>query len=231
MRRDLRVLKLVLLVLLAPLVLFLSNCNAPSTTSNGASQFTANANSNSTFAEYVIAPQDVLQVTVFQVPDLSKSAQVNGNGDVTLPLIGQVHVGGKSAEQAQQEIAEKLGKKYIRSPQVTVLVTKSGQRVTVNGAVRAPAVLTIDGKLTLSQAVAATGGLSELANSSRVHVAGVTDERVKDVVFNLDEIQSGAVADPTLHGGDIVVVEDSNTRVVLKNLKDLLPFAVIAALL
>ena len=228
MRQNFRLLKL---LLLAPFVVLLSNCNAPGTTSNAASQFTASAKPNSTSAEYVIAPQDVLQVTVFQVPDLSKSVQVNGNGDVTLPLIGQVHVSGKSVEQAQQDIAEKLGKKYVRSPQVTVLVTKSGQRVTVNGSVKSPAVLTIDGKLTLSQAIAATGGLGELANSNRIHVARVSDEQVKDTIFDLDQIQSGAIADPTLQGGDIVVVEDSNSRVVLKNLKDLLPFAVIAALM
>lgn len=228
MRRNLSLLKL---VLLAPLVLFLSNCNAPSTMSNGANQFTASAKPNLTSDEYIIAPQDVLQVTVFQVPDLSKSVQVNGNGYVTLPLIGQIHLSGKSVEQAQQEIAEKLGKKYIRSPQVTVLVTKSGQRVTVNGSVKAPAVLTIDGKLTLSQAIAATGGLGELANSNRIHVARVSNEQVKDTIFDLDQIQSGAVADPTLQGGDIVVVEDANSKVVLKNLKDLLPFAVLAAVL
>lgn len=223
-----RVLKL---VLLAPLVLFLSNCNAPNSASTGASQFTESAKPTLTSAEYVIAPQDVLQVTVFQVPDLSKSVQVNGSGDVTLPLVGQVHVGGKSVEQAQQEIGERLGKKYIRSPQVTVLVTKSGQRITVNGSVKSPAVLTIDGKLTLSQAIAATGGLSEIANSSRIHVARVSNELVKDAVYNLDEIQSGAAPDPTLQGGDIVVAEDSNARVALKNIKDLLPFAVLAAVL
>jgi polysaccharide export outer membrane protein len=235
MRPNLRLLKLVFLL---PFVLFLANCNSPSTAINSPgtalnepSQFTASARADANSAEYVIAPQDVLQVTVFQVPDLSKSTQVNGNGDVTLPLIGQVHVGGRTVERAQQEIAERLGKKYIQSPQVTVLVTKSGQRVTVNGAVKSPSVLTIDGKLTLSQAIAQTGGLSELANSSRIHVARVADEQVKDVVFNLDEIQSGAAADPTLRGGDIVIAEDSNTRVALKNIKDLLPFAVIAALL
>jgi polysaccharide export outer membrane protein len=228
MRQNLR---LFMRVLLVPLVLVLSGCNSPNATSNGASQLTASAKPNLTSTEYVIAPQDVLQVTVFQVPDLSKSVQVNGNGDVTLPLIGQVHVSGKGVEQAQQEIAEKLGKKYVRSPQVTVLVTKSGQRVTVNGSVKNPAVLTIDGRLTLSQAIAATGGLGDLANSNRIHVARVSDELVKDTVFDLDQIQSGAIADPTLQGGDIVVVEDANSKVVFKNLKDLLPFAVLAAVL
>jgi polysaccharide export outer membrane protein len=229
MRPDLRVPKL---LLLAPFLLLLAACNAPGTaTTNSTTEFAASPRTALSSTEYVIAPQDVLQVSVFQVPDLNKSAQVDGAGNITLPLIGQVHVAGQSVQQSQQEIADKLGKKYIRSPQVTVLVTKSGQRVTVNGSVKAPAVLTIDGKLTLSQAVAATGGLGDLANANRIHVARVSNEQVQDVVFDLEKIQSGAIPDPVLQGGDIVVVEDSNSRVVLKNLKDLLPFAVLAAVL
>ncbi|MFZ0846189.1 MAG: polysaccharide biosynthesis/export family protein [Pseudolabrys sp.] len=224
-------LRLVTWASIALLFLVLSGCNSPNATSNSASQFTALAKQNQTTTEYVIAPQDVLQVTVFQVPDLSKSVQVNGAGDITLPLIGQVRVSGKTIEEAQQDIAVKLGKKYVQSPQVTVLVTKSGQRVTVNGSVKSPAVLTVEGKLTLSQAIAATGGLGELANSNRVHVARISNELVKDTIFDLDQIQAGAIADPVLQGGDIVVVEDSNGKVVLKNLKDLLPFAVLAAVL
>lgn len=228
MRRKLRLLTL---ALLAPLGLFLTNCNSPGTTVYGESQPAVNAKPSLTTSEYVISPHDVVQVTVFQVPDLSKSVQVNGSGDATLPLIGPVHLAGKTTEQAQQEIAEKLGKKYIRSPQVTVLVTKSGQRVTINGAVKTPSVLTIDGKLTLSQAIAQAGGFSELANSNRVHMARVSDEQVKDVLYDLDKINSGIATDPVLQGGDIIVVEESNGRVVLKSMKDLLPFAVLAALI
>jgi hypothetical protein len=62
-------------------------------------------------------------------------------------------------------------------------------------------------------------------------VARVSDEQVQDLVYDVDTIQSGTAANPALHGGDIVVVEESNGRVVLKNLKDLLPFAIIAALI
>lgn len=179
--------------------------------------------------EYKIAPRDVLQVAVFQVPDLNRTVQVDAKGSLTLPLLGNVKVGGRTLLQAQDEIAAKLSKTYMRSPQVTLSLVKSGQRVTINGAVKNPAVVTIEGKLTLNQAIAQTGGLSELGNSERVHVARVDGEQVKDVIFNLEAIQSGKVPDPTLYGGDIVVVEDSTGKLVFKNLKDLLPFAVIAS--
>jgi polysaccharide export outer membrane protein len=215
-------------LLLAPLMLCLTHCGSPGAAIYG-SQADANVVSTPAPDHYVIAPQDVLEVNVFQVPDLSKSVQVNASGDATLPLVGKIHLAGKSVVQAQKEIAERLGKKYIQSPQVTVLVAKSGQRVTVNGAVRTPKVINIEGKLTLSQAIAQAGGFSETANSNRIHVARVSDAQVEDLVYDLDTIQSGAYPDPAMQGGDIVVVEESNMRVVFKNLKDLLPFSTVAA--
>jgi len=85
-------------------------------------------------------------------------------------------------------------------------LVKSGQRVTVNGAVKSPTVLTVDGTLTLSMAIAQTGGLSDLGSSERIHVARTTGQQVEDSVFNLNDIESGRAPNPTLRGGDIVVV-------------------------
>jgi polysaccharide biosynthesis/export protein len=184
-----------------------------------------------TSSDYRIAPRDLLQVTVFQVPDLNRAVQVSSNGFVNLPLIGNVQVGGKTTDEAQQEIAAKLEKKYLRSPQVSISIAKSGQRVTVNGAVKSPQVMTIESRLTLSQAVATAGGLSEVANAQRVHVARSVDQVVNDAVFDMDAIQSGKAADPSLVGGDIVVAEESGGKVAFKTVKDLLPFAVIGSLM
>jgi len=184
-----------------------------------------------TSSDYRIAPQDTLEVTVFQVPDLSRVVLVNGSGSISYPLIGRVDVGGKTTDQAQQEIAAKLAKSYLRSPQVSVTVKKSGQKVTINGAIGRPSVLTIEGRLTLSQAIAQAGGLSDLGNAERVHVARLEGQTVKDSILNLDAIQAGKEPDPALNGGDIVVVEESNTRIAFKTMKDILPFAAIATIL
>jgi polysaccharide export outer membrane protein len=228
------------LILILAVALFLSHCandnlGSTSSASSGESSDSLPAPLNSKGSkgsdDYRIAPQDVLQVTVFQVPDLSGSPQVDGNGYVTLPLIGRMEVGGKTPEEAQKEIAGRLKKTYLQSPQVSVLVTKSGQRVTINGAVQRPAVLSVSGKLTLSQAVAEAGGLSDIGNPSRIHVARVAEEHVKDVVFDLDAIQSGKSPDPSLYGGDIVVAEQSGAKVAFKTVKDLLPFAILGSIL
>ena len=139
----------------------------------------------------MITSQDTLQVAIFQVPDLNRIVRVDGSGFVSLPLIGRVPVRGKSLLQAQEDIAARYGRSYLRSPQVTLSLVKSGQRVTVNGAVKGPTVLTLDGPLTLSMAIAQSGGFSEPANSDRVHVARPSGQQVEDFVFNLNDIQAG----------------------------------------
>lgn len=181
--------------------------------------------------EYRISPRDILDIGVFQVPDLNKSVQVNQDGSISLPLVGKVAVGGKTTVEAEQLIGDKLRKSYLQSPQVSVSLKQYGQRITVNGEVKQPRVLSMDGDVTLAQAIANSGGLSELANSHRIHVARqLGGGRIQDDVYDLEAIQAGRVQDPPLKGGDIIVAEQSGTQVALKNVKDLLPFAIFASI-
>src|SRR5262249_16116438 len=101
---------------------------------------------------------------------------------------------------------------------------------TISGEVKGPRVLPDDGNTTLTQAIANAGGVSALADSTRIHIAHSKDQRVQDDIQNLDDIQAGKATDPRLRGGDIVVVEQSGTRVALQRVKDLLPFAIFATL-
>lgn len=181
--------------------------------------------------DYRISPRDILNVSVFQVPDLNKTVQVGADGNITLPLIGRTAVRGRTTHEAEQMIAGKLSKKYLQSPQVTVSIKQYGQKVTVSGSVRTPRVLAVDGAVTLSQAIADSGGLSETGNSNRVHIARVVNHHVQDETYDLDAIQSGKLADPALHAGDIIVVEESGAKVAFKTVKDLIPFAVLASVL
>src|SRR5215469_1314432 len=107
--------------------------------------------------EYRISHEDILQVSVFQVNDLNSAVQVSQDGNITLPLIGKVQVGGKTTSEAEQMIAGKLRQKYLQSPQVSVSVKTYGKRITVSGEVKQPHVLPDDGNTTLSQAIANSG--------------------------------------------------------------------------
>jgi polysaccharide export outer membrane protein len=181
-------------------------------------------------ADYRIAPRDILQIAVFQVQDLNTTVQVSEDGTITLPLVARIQLSGQTTYEAEQTISGKL-RKYLQSPQVSVSVKTYGKRITVSGEIRGPRVLADDGGITLTQAIANAGGLSELGDSSRVHIARSINQHVQDEVYNLDDIQAGKAADPILRGGDIVVAESSGTRVALKNVKDLLPFAIFASLI
>ena len=179
-------------------------------------------------SDYKISSLDILQVAIFQVPDLNRTVRVDERGFVSLPLIGQVPVRGMSMLQAQDDIATRYSKSYLQSPQVSLSLVKSAQRVTVSGAVRGPSVLTLENPLTLSMAIAQSGGTNEIANAERIHIARITGDQVDDAVFDLKEIQAGNASNPMLRGGDIVVVEDSTARLALKEVKDILPLAAIS---
>src|ERR1700682_1099880 len=66
---------------------------------------------------YKIGPLDVLDVAVFKVPDLSKTVQVGEAGTITYPLIGQVHAAGRTAHDLEVDLKQRLGEKYLRSPE------------------------------------------------------------------------------------------------------------------
>lgn len=175
-------------------------------------------------AEYGIGPGDVLEISVFDVADLKTRVQVNSDGTILFPLIGTVRVAGKSTSDAAEEIAKRLQAKYLQSAQVSVLVSHSAQRVSVNGSVQRPGVITLDGTLTLSQAVAEAGGASDVANENRVHIAHLRrDQTVQDTVYDLKDIQQGKAVDPKLRSGDIVVVEESGSRRAYKTVLEILP--------
>jgi polysaccharide export outer membrane protein len=181
--------------------------------------------------DYKISPQDILQIAVFQIKDLDSAVQVGEDGFIALPLVGKIQVRGKTTYEAEQTIAGKLREKYLQSPQVSVSIKQYGKRITISGEVKAPRVLPDDGATTLSQAVANAGGLSEIGDPTRIHIAQSKDQRVQDEVYNLSDIQAGKARDPLLRGGDIVVAESSGTRVAFKTVKDLLPFAMLATIM
>ena len=88
---------------------------------------------------YRIATGDILDVNVFRQPDLSRTVDVDGAGQILLPLIGAMRAAGKTVRELETEITRVLGARYLQSPQVSVAVKDAvGQRVTVEGAVKSP---------------------------------------------------------------------------------------------
>jgi polysaccharide export outer membrane protein len=175
---------------------------------------------------YKIGPQDVLDITVFQAPDLSKSVQVAEAGMINLPLVGTIPASGKTATEIERDLQAKLGAKYLKSPQVSVYVKEfNSQRVTVQGAVKKPGVFPFRGHYTLMQTIAMAEGMDKDLASSDVVVFRTTDGAHSAIRFDVDNIRSGRSPDPEIQAGDLIVVDDSAAKAGFNIFKSLVPLA------
>ncbi len=180
---------------------------------------------------YKIGPLDVLEITVFKVPDLSKTVQVSEAGTINFPLIGEVETSGKSAREMEQLLAKKLGAKYLQNPQISVFVKEhNSQRVTVTGAVKKPGVVPMAGGLSLLQAIAISGGLDEVAESTAV-LMRVTDGKRLAGRYDVADIQAGRADDPPLQSGDVIIVPTSDMKQGFNTVLRLVPLASLTPLL
>jgi polysaccharide export outer membrane protein len=181
--------------------------------------FSAEGNSG-----YVVGALDVLEISVFKVPDLSKSVQVANTGTINLPLVGEVPAAGKTASEIEKDLTRRLGAKYLKSPQVTVYVKEyNSQRVTIEGAVRKPGVYPIRGAMSLLQLVATAEGVDKDVYSKDITVFRIVDGKREQKVFDIDVIREGKADDPPLRQGDLVFVDTSTGKTAFQNTIKILP--------
>ncbi len=171
---------------------------------------------------YRVGPFDLLQISVFGVPELSGPAQVDGEGMLTLPLVGGVAAMGLTPPQLAAELERAYGARFVRDPSITVQVTTpQSQRVVVGGAVGEPGVFPVLGRLTLNQAIAQAKGLDDYANASNVIILREVDGVQAAARFDLRAIQAGHMADPELAPGDTVIVDTARARRLIRDLAPL----------
>jgi polysaccharide biosynthesis/export protein len=122
-------------------------------------------------ANYRIGPDDLLQVTNYNIPEQDQRVtprvvlvRVSQEGSIDVPLIGTVEAKGKTPGQLEQDLKQRY-KKYIRDPQVGVLVTEYRQRVSVMGAVQKPGVFDLTGPKNVIDMIAQAGGITEKAGN------------------------------------------------------------------
>ncbi|HET6440043.1 MAG TPA: polysaccharide biosynthesis/export family protein [Anaeromyxobacter sp.] len=157
-----------------------------------------------------LGPGDVLEVRVFQEPELSGVYQVGADGDVIFPLCKRVVVGGLTANAAAEVIRGCLAEKYMRDPQVSVLIKEfNSKKIFVFGEVQKPGTFPYQDGMSVVQAVTLAGGFTKTAaqNSTSVtrHVGG-TEAKIK---VSVQDIALGKAPNFTLEPGDIVYVPES----------------------
>lgn len=168
-------------------------------------------------ANYQIAPMDTLTIKVYGVDALTSDYTVDLMGNIAIPLIGDVPAAGRSPDQFDKILTAKLGEKYFEHPDVTVSIKASaGRSVTVDGAVARAGAYPVPTTMTLMQAVALAGGITDDANAHRIAIFRTIDGRREAAAFDLVSIRRGELRDPPVYAGDIIVVDGSTINATLK---------------
>ncbi|MBI5246017.1 MAG: polysaccharide export protein [Elusimicrobia bacterium] len=122
--------------------------------------------------DYKISAADLISVTVYQDLEMNRKVRVNANGSISMPLIGEVKVGGMTLIEAQGSIEGKLAK-FLVSPQVSLFIEEYGNKtVFVMGEVQRPGSLAIptESRLTVLEAISTAGGFTPIAAQDRTRV-------------------------------------------------------------
>jgi polysaccharide biosynthesis/export protein len=162
----------------------------------------------STDPNYVIGGQDVLDVSVWKEPEVSRVVPVRPDGKISLPLLNDVQAAGLTPAALAAQITDSL-KKYVTNPQVTVIVTTiNSQRVYLLGEVtRAGAFPMIPG-MTVLQAISSGGGFTQYARTKGIYVLRNENGKQVKYLFNYKEVINGKKPeqDIVLKAGDTIVV-------------------------
>jgi protein involved in polysaccharide export with SLBB domain len=163
--------------------------------------------------DYHISPADLISVTVYQDPDMSRKVRVNANGTVTLPLIGAVKVGGMTLIEAQAAIEYKLSK-FLVSPQVSLFIEDYGNKmVYVMGEVQKPGSYPIptEKTLTVLEAISTAGGFTPIAGQDRTRVLRNVNGQSVTYTIEVKAItqQGQKEKDIVLEPNDVVYVPQS----------------------
>jgi len=121
-------------------------------------------------SDYIIGKEDLIELGVFEQPDLTRTVRVSGDGTISLPLLGVVPIEGLSTTQAEAKLRDLLSDRYLNDPQVWVFVKEAkSKKVSVVGAVEKPGTIEMLGNRSLLEAISEAGGLNHQAGSE-LHV-------------------------------------------------------------
>ena len=162
---------------------------------------------------YILKPSDVVSVDVYQEEDLDKQVRIEGDGSVALPLVGKVRIAGMTVAEAQDLIRDLYNRDYLVDPQISLIVTQfSPKVVTILGSVNGAGKVDMppDRDLTLTEAMAAVGGISRLGNPKNVLIKRVDGSgRARQMEVNFSKIVTDPnVKDIVLQEGDTVWVSE-----------------------
>ncbi len=136
-------------------------------------------------ATYVIGADDVLSISVWKEPDLSRSVTVRSDGKISLPLVGDLQAEGRTPSQLEQSITAEL-RSYISEPQVAVIVQQTNSlKFNILGQVTKPGSYPLNSGITIVDAIATAGGFKDFAKKKSIYILR-PDSSGKDARINFN---------------------------------------------
>ena len=179
---------------------------------------------------YTVGPFDELTVKVFGVEELDGDVTADADGRIALPLAGTIEASSLTQIQVADRIAANL-RRYVKDPQVTVNIKDAKSRTfTVDGQVKEPGVFKTTANMSLMRAVATAKGLTEDADIEDVVVFRTVDGKKLAALYNLGAIRRGTYLDPPVYSNDVVVVGDTPSRRLLREIAPVLTTPIVLLL-
>jgi len=163
---------------------------------------------------YLIGPGDNLSIFVWRNPDLSQSVTVRPDGRVSIPLVEDLEVTGKTPTQLARIIEKELGI-YVRDPLVTVIIGgflgPYGQQIRILGEAAKPQALPFRQDMTVLDVMIAVGGITDFAAGNKTKIIRMVDGVQKEFQIRLDDlIRDGDIsANVDMLPGDILIIPES----------------------
>jgi polysaccharide export outer membrane protein len=161
---------------------------------------------------FTLGPLDKIEVAVYGIAELSKTVQIDGDGKVSLPLVGTITAAGRTPQQLSSDISDRLRQQYVRNPDVAVTLDTNSQTITVDGAVQRPGMYPVLNRMSLMRAIASGGGITDFADTNYVVVFREVDGKKYAGLYDLRAIRQGSYDDPRVYPNDVVVVGDTPGR-------------------
>jgi polysaccharide biosynthesis/export protein len=156
---------------------------------------------------FQIGPEDILDISVWKNPELSRVVPVRPDGKVSLPLVNDIQAAGLTPATLRQQVTNRLSE-FIPGPEVSVMVREvHSRKVAVVGAVKTPGRFELKSPMTVLEVIALAQGFTDFAARDRIVVLRQNGTKTTRMPFNYRKIADGAEQENFLvTSGDIVVV-------------------------
>jgi polysaccharide export outer membrane protein len=151
--------------------------------------------------EYKVGPKDLLEITVFELPELNQTVRVSEDGSISLPLLGKVMIEGSTKEELERKLGSLLEEKYLKKARVSIFIKEyQSKRVSVIGAVGKPGMYELIGRVSLLEMISQAGGLTDGAGSA---------------LYVLREGKNGVQAKLAIDLNDLIINNNQNLNIPL----------------